>query len=157
MNIIIIYDSVFGNTKEVAQGIKLALEKEDNEVSLYHVKDINQSQLIVADLIVIGSPTRGFKPTKDVVAFIKSMDKTLLRKSKFGVFDTRMDIETVDNKILTFMAKRFGYANDTMTKLIKKQGGEILGQARGFVVEESEGPLRKDELTKIEAFTSNFK
>lgn len=156
MKVLVVYDSIFGNTEMVAGNIKTAFEKNGDDVLISQVKGAHKHILQDIDLIVIGSPTRAFKPTKDIVNFIKSLDKDISGKTKFAVFDTRMDVKNIDNKLLTVMVNGFGYANDTMIKLIKKQGGQLIGESRGFIVEESEGPLRESEYMNTKTYVAGI-
>ncbi|MBA3072507.1 MAG: nitric oxide synthase, partial [Anaerolineae bacterium] len=53
MNILIIYDSVFGNTEKIAQSIAVTLGTQAISVS-----QADADQLRGLDLLVVGSPTR---------------------------------------------------------------------------------------------------
>ena len=46
------------------------------------------------------------------------------------------------------MAKRMGYADAVIAKLLVKKGGQLLEPTQGFFVEESEGPLEDGELER---------
>ncbi len=63
MKILVIYDSVFGNTEKIAQSVAGGLA-ERGEVKLMSIKDATPQKLADAGLVVVGSPTRGFRPTK---------------------------------------------------------------------------------------------
>jgi len=62
MNIAIVYDSVFGNTRKVAAAIAARLEATHNVrlLTVQEAHDLNPSEI---DLLIVGSPTRGFRPT----------------------------------------------------------------------------------------------
>ncbi len=60
MKTIVIYDTQFGNTEEVAKAVAGAL---GGEVKIQHVKDANPADLSDYDLAVIGSPTQGGRYT----------------------------------------------------------------------------------------------
>lgn len=140
MKVVVVYDSVFGNTKKVALRIDKALKELGHESQVLQVKECTNN-LEDIELMIIGSPTRAFKPTKDIVDFIKSLNKDQVKNTSFAIYDTRIDVVKANNKFLSLMVKLFGYADDTMIKLISKKGGKILGSSQGFYVEESEGPL----------------
>lgn len=156
MKVLVVYDSVFGNTKKVAQGIGEAFVTKDHKADCKSVNDLKNYDYTNIEMIIIGSPTRAFKPTKAVVDFIKGIDKEIANKVKFGIFDTRMDVVKVDNKVLTFMVKFFGYADSTMMKLVKKRGGKIVCQPKGFIVEDSEGPLSEAASNQPKVFVEEL-
>jgi flavodoxin len=68
MTALIIYDSVFGNTEKVALAMAEALQNGARAVNVNQVPSLNLQDY---DLILIGSPTRAFKPTEGLT-FLKS-------------------------------------------------------------------------------------
>lgn len=56
-NILIIYYSKTGNTKIMAEMIKLGVQRSGGKVTLLDVKKITLNDLIEADGIIVGSPT----------------------------------------------------------------------------------------------------
>ena len=139
MKILVIYDSYFGNTKKVAEAM-FELIKEYGEIA--SVKEYKLEGKY--DLIVIGSPTRAFSPTKEIGTFAKKL--TSKQVSNVAFFDTRVDITTIDNKFLTFMEKRFGYSNDTLEKIFRRKKVNQITEAGKFYVHGNEGPLFDNEL-----------
>ena len=69
MKTIIIYDSIFGNTEKIAQAMARLRATED--VALCRVGDASLDQLKGIDVLIAGSPTRAFKPTPAMNAFLK--------------------------------------------------------------------------------------
>lgn len=57
LSILVIYYSQSGNTKQMAKHIHEAVKKEGLEVRLAEVKDVEASDLLKFDGIIIGSPT----------------------------------------------------------------------------------------------------
>ena len=74
MRVLVIYDSVFGNTEKIAKAIANALN-DDIDTTDIRVRDAKIDQLKGIDLLIVGSPTRGFKPTKDISTFLKSIPR----------------------------------------------------------------------------------
>ena len=60
MKALVVYDSVFGNTEKIAQGIGEALGSPE-EVTTVQVKEVSLDRLSGLDILVVGSPTRAFK------------------------------------------------------------------------------------------------
>lgn len=148
MKTLIVYDSVFGNTAKVAREIEHALANKA-DVRCLHVDAADEDALRECQWLIIGSPTRGFVPTKPIQAFIRGLKAEQLQQMHISIFDTRMDVVKVNNIILTFMVKINGYANDWMQKQLKSKKVVISGDAGKFIVEESEGPLQPGEMERV--------
>ncbi|MGA9397180.1 MAG: flavodoxin family protein [Anaerolineaceae bacterium] len=151
MKSLIIYDSVYGNTEKVAQAIGKSLKSKGN-VRVISIKDARVEELKVLDLRVVGSPTQAFNPLPAVTHWLKALSKGSLAGIRVAAFDTRMDIKKIDNKFLTFMTGINGYAAKKIADLLVKKGGKFAADPGGFIVEESEGPLRTGELERAAAW-----
>jgi hypothetical protein len=79
---------------------------------------------------------------------LKNLDSNSLENIKVTSFDTRVDIEKVKSKILTFFVNIFGYADKPIVKLLTKKGGTPIHESIGFYVEDNKGPLAEGELEK---------
>ncbi len=134
MKIIVLYDSVFGNTKNVAQKIAQQLN-----CTAKNIKEIDPQEILSYDMLIIGSPTRGFNATPELLTKCKQLN---LKGKKVLAFDTRVDITKLNSKLLTLLVKFFGYATDKIEKTCKKAGAQIV-DSKGFYVEDKEGPLVK--------------
>ena len=145
MKILVVYDTYFGNTEKVAKAIGGAL---DGDVQVLRINDISAEQLTGLDYLILGSPTRAFKPTKAITNFLNHLSTGALSGVKVAAFDTRMDIKKVNNKVLTLMASIFGYAAKPIGTRLQKKGGNLVGEPEGFIVEDSEGPLKEGELVR---------
>lgn len=155
MKALIVYDSFFGNTERIAKAIANSI-KSRYEVNVIHISQFNIESLKGIDLLIVGSPTRVFEPTKNIARTLRKLNSKEFSGLTTAVFDTRMDIEKTDIKILKFLEKRRGYALDTMIKILRKRGFNIHHKPEGFIVENSEGPLRPGELEKAEVWASKL-
>jgi len=146
MKALIVYDSVFGNTAQVAQSIGSALGCQEGDI--VKVNDVRPEQLKGIDILIVGSPTRAFRPTPAITTFVKSLPSTTMQGMKVAAFDTRMSAADANSGFLNFMIKLFGYAAEPIAKgLIKKGGSQVIPPA-GFLVKASEGPLKDGELER---------
>jgi len=94
------------------------------DVTLLRVGNVKTEQLDGLDLLIVGSPTRGFKPTKAISNFLKSIPANGLKGIKVASFDTRISPNDVDSRVYSVLEKRFGYAAEPIAgKLKKKRGG----------------------------------
>lgn len=143
MKSLIIYDSFFGNTEKIAQALGQALGSETIKV-----QDISVDQLNGVELLILGSPTRAFSPSPDITKFLKSQPAQGCTGMKVATFDTRIAVDEVNSKFLTFMVKIFGYAAETMARKLQKKGGTLVVPPEWFLVKDSEGPLKDGELER---------
>jgi flavodoxin len=147
-NILIIYDSVFGNTAKITHAMASALE-EHREVDIRLVGEVFPEHLDGIKTLIVGSPTRQFKATGALDQFLKQIPAGTLEGVWVAAFDTRMAPEDVaKNKFLAIMVKFFGYAAEKIAKQLILLGGKEVVSPQGFLVTGIEGPLVEGELEK---------
>lgn len=147
MKALIVYDSVFGNTEQIAQAMGNALGSQA-EVNTLRVGDVKPEQLMGLDVLIVGSPTRGFRPTPAISNLLKNIPKKGLKGVKVAAFDTRISMNDIDSRILPPLVKVFGYAAKPIADRLKKKEGELAIPPEGFFVEGTEGPLKEGELER---------
>lgn len=142
MNTLVIYDSLYGNTEKVARSIGKALSAQ-----VLQMNEVKFDSLNTYDLVVVGSPTQGGRPTSSLHSFLKKLPKGSLQNVKFATFDTRFEIK--DQKTpLKILMKLIDYAAPKIAKTLEAKGGKLIGSPEGFIVEGKEGPLKKGELNR---------
>ena len=157
MEILIIYDSEFGNTariaEAIAQGARAAAAAADHVV-LYHIGDVRSEQATAADVLIIGSPTQGFRPTAPVRALLSKMPRNGLAGKAVATFDTRFTEEEIKSigRMLSTMVDLFGYAAPRIADTAGKKGARLIAPPEGFYVGGKEGPLLEGELERAEAW-----
>lgn len=144
MKALVVYDSYFGNTEDVAISIGNAI-RDLMEVEIVRVSDLEPGHVKGVDFLVVGSPTRAFQATKKMKDFLKSIRKEEYSNMRVIAFDTRIATEDVDSKVLNRMAKAFGYAAEPMGTMMQKRGAKLLLDPVGFFVKDTEGPLKDGE------------
>ncbi len=147
MRCIVIYDSFFGNTQQIAEAIGDSI-KTKYDVRIIKVDNIKADDLDDTELLIAGSPTRAFKATKAVMNFIAGIPAGGLKNVKTASFDTRIDVKETNSGVLNFLVKIFGYAAEPIEVKLKKKGGEPLISPEGFFVKDSKGPLKDGELKR---------
>ncbi|MEW6982861.1 menaquinone-dependent protoporphyrinogen IX dehydrogenase [Colwelliaceae bacterium 6471] len=80
-NIIIVYSSTDGHTKEICLRLQQVIEQQTHQVTLVAINDAFHVDLQSFDKIVIGASIRYGKHSPLIVEFIKSNDKLLDMKS----------------------------------------------------------------------------
>ncbi|MBN1154250.1 flavodoxin family protein [candidate division KSB1 bacterium] len=155
MNVIILYDSVFGNTEKIAEAIAAEIS-EDYHVKLLKANDASAEQFTDIGLVIAGSPTRGFRATPAMNKLLPKLPKQALCGVKVAAFDTRISCEDIGSAILRRLVKFFGYAADPILKRLAKKGGEPIVSPEGFFVTGTEGPLKENEIERAKDWARNI-
>jgi flavodoxin len=130
----IVYDSAFGNTKAVAEAV--AGELEGLDAAAVPVDDFNAGELAAGDLLVVGSPINGWRPTPKVTALLSGLGKDRLTGVRAAAFDTRVRM---------FI---HGDAAKKITHALRSGGADIISEPMPFYVGGTKGPLRSGEIEK---------
>ncbi len=138
MNAIIVYDSMYGNTEQIARAIGHALGSLEN-VGIIRVGDVKPEQLTGLTLLIVGSPTQGGRPTPAIQDFLNRIPEHVLRDIRVATFDTRLPGRLVG---------LFGYAAGRIADSLKRKGAMLIASPAGFFVRGREGPLKEGELER---------
>jgi len=145
MKVLIVYDSVYGNTEKIARAIAEAITP-SNEVKVLRAGEANPSELESTDLLIVGSPTHAGRPTPPVQDLLKKVPK-LSQGINVAAFDTR---------ITTKLVGVFGYAAGRIAKNLKNKGGTLIASPVGFFVTGGQGPLKEGELERAAAWAKGI-
>ena len=149
LNFLIAYDSVYGNTKQIAESLIEAVDSE-HETKLLHAGEASFADLENVDLVIIGSPTHGGTFTDQIKTFIANLPAKSLEGVKAAAFDTGFERDVQTN----FMKKVidvFGYASPKIAKKLENKGAEVIG-AKTFLVLDTEGPLKEGEIDRAKTW-----
>lgn len=146
MHVTLVYDSVFGNTATIARAIAEAL-RIGNDVRLATVQEAKTLDLAETDLLIVGSPTRGFRPTPQISEYVEGLDHVPPGKAA-AAFDTRIDLETVNPPPLRWVVDAGGYAANRVGNMLERHGFVLKGGIAGFLVSGTEGPLKAGEMQR---------
>lgn len=153
MKALVIYDSFYGNTEKVAQAIGQALASR-GEVQVLRVSDVTPEHLGGLDLLVVGSPTRAFRPSPATTRFLKGLPRDGLHGVRVAGFDTRISVADTKSGFLKVMVRLFGYAAEPISARLEKKGGTVAAPPAGFIVLGTEGPLKEGELDRASEWTA---
>lgn len=140
MKILVVYDSVYGNTEKIAQAIGGGI---GGDVKVLRAGDVSLSELEGVDLLIVGAPTQGGRPTPPIRRFLDKATKDSINGKNFAAFDTRISQKWVGI---------FGYAAGRIGKNLMKKGGSLVVNPEGFFVEGTEGPLKEGEEARATAW-----
>jgi flavodoxin I len=136
MKALVVYDTKWGNTEKVALAIAAGIGKGTRAIRVGEV-DVNQAKEL--NLLVVGSPVIGGKPTKPIQEYLKTIANTAATKMRIATFDTRMTMK---------FAQKFGFASVRMADQLKEQGNITVSEPMGFMVKGQKGPLDEGELER---------
>jgi flavodoxin len=150
MKALIIYDSIFGNTLKIADAIAKGIE--NCRAGVFHVNDANPEKLSGLSLLIVGSPTRKFRPTPDIVKFLDSIPEGLIQDIAVASFDTRIASGDIKKNFFRFIVETGGYAAKPIADKLIKKGGILVLPPEGFFVESEKGPLKEGEIERASAW-----
>ena len=146
MKILIIYDSVYGNTEQIARAIATALN-DSGKVEILDAREIDNRNLKNVDLLIIGAPTQGGRPTPPIHDFLDKIYRQDIKQTGLAAFDTRLTAKWV---------KIFGYAADKIADNLKHKGGNLIASPEGFFVKGGKGPLIEGELERAASWAKGL-
>lgn len=148
MKALVIYDSQFGNTEQIARAIGEALGARA-ETAVRRAAEVTAADLAGLDLLIVGSPTQSFHATKPIDEWLQGHS---LQGVRAAAFDTRFDMAEVESRMLRLAVKVAGeqgaYAAPRIAAQLEKDGAVVVVPPEGFIVQETEGPLRPGELER---------
>ena len=165
MQAVVAYESIYGNTRQVAEAIAAGLEPL-GEVEVISVNHGEAGAADAADVLIAGGPTHmhglatsmsrkqaaeAAEEEEDVGVEPGAADGPGLRRwlsersgdgRSAAAFDTRLD----SSAVLTGAAAR------GIAKRLRRRGFEVVADPESFLVEDSEGPLAEGELDRARAW-----
>ncbi len=144
MRVIVVYDSAYGNTEQVAKAIGAAIA---GEVRVAKAGEVNASGLQDSDLLIFGSPTLGGRPTEPMQGLMASLSEVNLKGKKAAAFDTRYAGKFV---------KVFGFAAEKMSDSLTAKGATLVAPPQPFIVTGKKGPLREGELERAASWARDI-
>ena len=136
MKTLVLYDSAFGNTEQIARSIGRAIT---GDVEVLRIGECNPSTLESLDFLFVGSPTQAGKPTLAMRDFLNKVPEAALKKRRVAAFDTRLSGKLVGI---------FGYAAGKIANDLESKGAALASSPEGFFVNGKEGPLKEGELER---------
>jgi len=132
MRAMVIYDSLYGNTAQIAQAIGRALSAEVHPIS-----EVNTIPAKL-DLLVVGGPTQMHGIDEPLKNFLGELSGQTVENVAVAAFDTRLHWpEFVSGSAAKEIAKR-----------LKENGAHLVAAPESFFVDGKEGPLSAGELDR---------
>jgi len=144
MRTLVVYDSAYGNTEKIAKSIGSAIT---GEVKTLHVGKVNPNELESLDLLIVGSPTQGGRPTPATQEFLKQVPESAIKGISIAAFDTRFS---------TRLVGIFGYAAGRIANNLETRGGTLISPPEGFFVKGKKEPLKEGELERAASWAKKI-
>lgn len=135
----VVYDTNYGNTRTVAEVIAAELGE---DTTILSVTDLTEASLDGVDVLVVGSPINGWRPTERMQEFLRGLGPGSLTGVRAAAFDTRVRL---------FI---HGDAAGKISHALQSAGATIVAKPQGFVVQGTEGPLAPGETGKAGAWAA---
>ncbi len=135
-SILIVYDSQYGNTEQLAKSMGEAIGA---QVKMPRFGKLNAEDLCAYDLLIVGSPTQQGKELSTINILLDAIPPEGLKGKKVAAFDTRHKWRVV---------KIWGYAAPRIAETLKAKGGTLIAPPEGFFVNSTKGPLLHGELER---------
>ena len=139
MHALVVYDTNYGSTRTIAEVIATELGQGTSTLS---VSDITETSLDGVDVLVVGCPINGWKPTDRMRRFLGSLTPGSLAGVRAAAFDTRIKL---------FI---HGDAAAKISHALHSAGATIVAKPHGFVVDGTEGPPAAGETGKAGAWAA---
>ena len=153
MKVLVVFDSVFGNTRQIATAIGGGINT-NAAVEICEASNFSHEKLQGLNLFIVGSPTRGFRATPLVVNLLKNLPENSLQGIKVAAFDTRILLSDIKSAPLRFIVKTGGYAAKPISKMLTEKGGKLILPPKGFFVGGDQGPLKEGEVERAAGWIS---
>ncbi len=149
------YDSVFGNTGQVASAIAEELEKAGHEVALVNLR-ASRDVPAAGDFLFVGSPTRVAKMTGKSKRFVKKLDVKVWGARPVAIFDTHMAYPEDPKERAKSLKWIEPGAAGRLSALATERGLSVRGPPLRCVVKDMKGPLAEGQLEKAREYARQF-
>jgi flavorubredoxin len=140
--VIVVYESKYGNTKLVAETIAEGVrEVEGTEAVVSELKGVDLNKIPDYDAILVGSPNHVGGPTWGIKKLIGKLGKLPLEGKLFAAFDT-------------YLGKSSEQAMKKIEKRISEKvpGSKLVAPGLSIRVKGMKGPISEGELPKCKEF-----
>ena len=141
-NVLVIYDSKFGNTKRLAEEIAAGIQETgDIRCKVENIKNFDRGEVSAFDAVLFGCPVHVMRATRGITGAIKRAAKDGLDGKLVTTFET-------------YMGNHNGKALRKMEELLmrKAPGARIVTPGFSALVDGYEGPLNTEDAVKGKQF-----
>ena len=176
MDVVIVYESLFGNTHAIAEAIGEGVRHADQHARVRRVRvgEAEAGDVTDVDLLVVGGPTHALRMTSERTRRMGLEGEEKKAEAKGMHLDTEPGAEgpglrdwfdalarvgrgnraaAFDTRLGSHLA---GGASHGIARRLRHHGYELVAPPQGFVVEGTEGPLSKGERARAQAWGASL-
>lgn len=161
MKAVVVYESVFGNTAQVAEAIAVGIGEEAVAVS---TAEVEPDELTDVDLVVAGGPVFAFQLSSDQAresigkkrapgAPAADLSHPSMRTWLDGVNTATGLCAAFDTQV----RGPFGSGAPAIAKALQARGLRLIASPEGFIVDGKYGPLRAGELERAQEWGAELR
>jgi len=143
MKVIIVYDTIYGNTQRIAEAIMEGLGS-GHESGLVRAEEANRATVENMDVLIVGSPTHGGWYSESLKVFFDVLPEGSLQGIPVCSFDTSLPAKN-QGFVVNRLTRLFGRAAPRISRELKKKGAKIV-DSKTFIVHGRKGPLKEGEI-----------
>lgn len=148
----VVYDSYYGNTKQVAEAIAEELTAEGHEAELRSIREHHRTQPD-GDIMFLGSPVRMGQVTGRAKRFVKKLDAGVWGSRPLVVFTTTLKLPDDADEGKRQSQERYDWgAGRKLRDLARKHGLSAVEDHLWAEVAGLKGPLTEEALPKTRRF-----
>ncbi len=143
MNVLIVYDSVYGNTERIARAIFGTLDGAHGGARLLKAEEAATLVGQPCDLLIVGGPTQRHAASPAMRAFFENVPRGTYKGTQAAAFDTRY-------RMSAFLT---GSAAEWIAGRLKRAGAALAVPPESFFIARDvppEGEKRRHELEHLE-------
>jgi hypothetical protein len=161
MNTLVVYESMWGNTRAVAEAVA---ERLGDDVTLVDVNDAPERLPADVDLLVVGGPTHAFSMSRANTRRDAAAKGATEARVERGIREwlgeveatAPVDVATFDTRVGGSMRHLPGSASKAAARQVRRHHlGRLVGE-ESFYVEDSDGPLADGELDRAFAWADSL-
>ena len=151
---VVVYDSVYGNTKQVAEAIAEQIRVEGHEAELRSLRE-SHPEPPKGDFMFVGSPTRIGNATRKARRFAKKLSASDWHQQPIVPFDTVMPMPTDEKQKEKARKYIERSASHKLEEILKAKGLNVKPVLR-FTVTGMKGPLAEGAIEDAKRLTHEF-
>jgi hypothetical protein len=163
MSILVVYESMWGNTRAVAEAVARGMGS-DADVHLVEVSDAPDQLPDDVRMLVVGGPTHAFSMTRETTRADAVRQGAAAEHAGRGIrewldalpAEDGLDVATFDTRI-TKVRRLPGSAARAAGKQVRRHHVGRLVDTESFYVDDTDGPLHAGELDRAEAWGTTLR
>lgn len=139
MKSLIVYDTRYGSTEEIARAIAETLDRAGKAV-VKRARETTADDVQSADCVVVGSPTHAWDMTPETKGLFERISWARYHDKAAAAFDTKLVQRSAEG------------AAGKIARALRGAGLRVVAKPQSFFVAGPEGPVAEGEIERARAF-----